>query len=149
MNHRHLGSLVLASALLAASGCGSSSSSPKLTTNQLAAKAIPICVHLSAVMPALFKINDFKRIPAAASKAAAELRQGSSELDSLQPPASIADDWNAIVAGYRTLASDVSELGEHAKTTTKPDVPALAQLSQTEQAVSTTAHKTGITACSG
>ncbi|HTA96909.1 MAG TPA: hypothetical protein VK730_04635 [Solirubrobacteraceae bacterium] len=146
MKHTRIAPLVLGAATLMASGCGSSGSQSS-APGQVIVKANPICLHATEALAGLYKVSNFKDIPPAAAKTASEFRNASTELANLKPPASMTSDWKVIVDGYQTMATDIAELGEHAKVTTKPDVPVLAQLINAQHAIAVVASKRGIKDC--
>ncbi len=144
MNYSRIAPLALVAATLAVAGCGSSSgSTTSLTSAQLIAKANPICAQANAALQPVYKITKFPDIPPAAAKAASEIRQASSELASLKPPAAMEKDWKVVVSSYQTLATVIAELGEHAKLTTKPDVPVIAKLANDQNLRTATAFRLG------
>lgn len=145
MKHTRIAPLILAAATLTASGCGSSAESQSLGT--LIAKADPICLHAIKTLPTLYNTSNFHEIPSVAATTAGAFKQASNELADLKPPASMASDWKVIVDGYQTMAGDIAELGEHAKRTTKPDVPVLGQLTNEQHAVAVVAFKRGVKGC--
>jgi hypothetical protein len=144
MNHSRIAPLALVAATIAVVGCGSSSgSTTSLTSAQLRAKANPICIQANAALQPVYKITNFTAIPPAATKAAGEIRQASSELAGLKPPTSMEKDWKVVVSSYHTVATDINELGEHAKLTTKPDVAVIAKLASAQNLRTATAFKLG------
>lgn len=103
-------------------GCGSTKT---LTRAQLVAKADPICASASAERA---KAN--ARLGAATSLAgpkvlatlaetaptvAAYESQGIAKLRKLNAPASLAHDWQSMLAGLQKLANDTAQLGAYAK----------------------------------
>jgi hypothetical protein len=111
--------LAMAAALTAV-GCGSASNT--LTRSQLIAKADPICKQANSRLDAALAIKNKQAIPAAAASAAAYELQASIQLAKLNPPSTMAADWKAIVAEFRTVAKSINQLGEQYKNGRKLDV---------------------------
>jgi hypothetical protein len=109
MTRTRLTALALAATTLLAPGCGGSSK--PLTRAQLIARADPICrtvvekVNYGALTPI--------RIVRFAARLAAIERRAYEQLAQLTPPASLADDWQLIVDGFKESANDFHML-EHA-----------------------------------
>jgi hypothetical protein len=144
MNHSRIAPLALVAATIAVAGCGSSSgSTASLTSAQLIARANPICVQANAALQPVYKITKFPDIPPAAAKAAGEIRQDSNELTGLKPPTLMEKDWKVMVGSYQTVATDINELGEHAKLTTKPDVAVIAKLANAQNLRTAAAFRLG------
>ncbi len=130
MSRTRLIALALVATALTVAGCGGStktvgatqassvgstqSSSPSgaLTRSELIAKADPICRRVNAEISA--KVY---RTAASIGQLAPELasfeQAATTELRSLTPPASLAQDWHQIVADNQTRAEDTAKLGEY------------------------------------
>jgi hypothetical protein len=101
-----LAALALAATILITSGCGGSTK--PLSREQLIAKADPIC-RVAVETVSYANITPTKIVHFASRLAAAEQR-AYTELARLTPPASIADDWQLILDGFRESARDFRSL---------------------------------------
>jgi hypothetical protein len=124
MAPKRLAVCVLASAALAASGCGSSKSSSndnsvsgttasanRLTRSELIAKGDAICARVNQRVfsnPARTTADLVRLTPRLSEYELAAAR----EMEKLNPPTSLLSDWQQIVAASKTLAEHTGELGE-------------------------------------
>jgi len=119
MEHRRMIIATLAATALVASGCGGSGSSKSLTSAELTAQANAICKGLHTQLAALSmnsaNNNDVKEPAQIYLHAAAFEHTMLAELEKLNPPASLADDWKQLVAGMGTLANDSTKYAEYTK----------------------------------
>jgi hypothetical protein len=136
MSRTSIAALVLATVMLAASGCGgssksshqaasstqapasgnveSSASKAPLSRAELIAKADAICKDLNAKRSTIVlrSVADYARyLP----QAAAYYRAAIVELDKLNPPASMSRDWQTIIKADRIIAVNTAKVGEDAK----------------------------------
>jgi hypothetical protein len=120
MPHRHRFTLLIATASIVATGCGSQG----VSRASLVAQADPICKQVAAkraaanatVPSSLTTIA--QELPALARVApgvAADERQAVARLRTLKAPASLARDWQTLLAGIEQLANDTAQLGADAK----------------------------------
>jgi hypothetical protein len=106
--------VTLCAAAFATSGCGSSSKSTSLTKSELIAKADAICAHVHHEYHA-HGYTTAASIARQAPLVAAAEQAGVNEMHKLTPPASMAADWNKVIAGAQTVASDTATLAKYAK----------------------------------
>jgi hypothetical protein len=136
-----LTALAAVAATLAVSGCGKSASTTTTTTSaantqtatgqtsteaakpvsstpissaELISKANSICRRVAA-RRASNRAETREQIAQVASELASFERGISAELATLAPPTSLANDWQQILTGARTLASDTAKVGEYAR----------------------------------
>jgi hypothetical protein len=143
-------SFVLITAMIAVGGCGgsgkgarpqapatsrtaSSQAAVVLSRAQLVEHADAICerlnVEFTAAKPARQSVHEIARL----SPQRAMLEHDAvAELEKLKPPASIARDWQAIVAYRRTLANELAALGRYARLN---DVLAIRRLAVSKERV--------------
>jgi hypothetical protein len=164
MSRTRLAALALAATTLAASGCGgttksSSQAAPPaqaeshtqtgpLTRTELIAKADAICSRVNAQLAstAIRSTHDYARLlPQVAAYEQTEL----AELGKLTPPASMASDWQQILASTRTLAGDTAKIAEYAKSNNLKAARALLTTATTaQQQMLATAKRNGFKDCS-
>jgi hypothetical protein len=136
MSHR-LRLLVPIASVIAAlmAGCGGSGAghTGPLTHAQLIAKATPICnasiKKQSEAATQLRKTNAsgealLEALAKSAPGLASSQSQSVSQLRELTPPASLAHDWQSLLAGLQRLAEGTAKIGANAK---KKDLPAVEQ----------------------
>jgi hypothetical protein len=132
MSRTRIFTLALISVLLVVSGCGGSKQSSSqvattiqeasrpgaLTRAELVTKANSICRRLSARL-ASTKVTSQEEFARVAPKLSDYEHLAYAELERLVPPASLAHDWQQIVAAGQTLAADTARLGAYAKVNDK------------------------------
>jgi hypothetical protein len=144
MGHTRLTAVALATAALAASGCGSAK---PLTRAELAAKADAICKTVSAKL-ASKTIKTQQDIARVAPELASFEQSALSDLSKLVPPAELENDWKQFIAGAQTLAENTSKLGEYAKTNNLKQARDLITSSQAvQQRMTTIARRDGLKSC--
>lgn len=118
--------------------------------SQLIARADTICkrldTKLAAISPANLSMREIARFapPRAALEQAAVM-----ELSKLAPPASIARDWQQLIAYRRTLMEELFELGRDAKANDAAGIRALsASKKLVHQKLLTVATRDGFKYCS-
>jgi hypothetical protein len=109
----------------AVAGCGGSGSGSSATTKQqLVAEADTICKQISvertAANAAVSKASpSTAKILAALARVAPPVAVDEHKvivhLHALKAPASVATDWQKLLAGMEVLANDATQIGEHAK----------------------------------
>jgi uncharacterized protein YceK len=142
MSKKHLTALALATTVLAA-GCGSSKSStqatstassnqnasstqtasttqptaagPPLAAAALITKADLICARLNAIR-ASNKIKSAQEYVRVTSELSSDEQQALAEMAKLTPPASLAHTWDTMLAGYRTIATNIAIVSHDAAT---------------------------------
>jgi len=138
---RWIACVSVASALFAA-GCGGGSqttastpaiaantpSGPALSTSQLIARADAICKRRNTAIDAV-KLHGASAaaITAFAAQSSALEQAAYLELTRLGPPASMAAQWQQVLAYTRTLLEDVVELGQYGKQGDTQAIPALSR----------------------
>ena len=171
MPHTRIAALALATATLAASGCGgstktaSSGTQPSGTSQpsggaepaaqtkplaraELIAQADAICHRVIVKLEAskLKSVQDYARVfpPLAVYERAAFI-----ELGKLVPPASMASTWEQIVAYTTQLANSTAQAGEDAVTNKlKAAVPAEAMFEHAQKNLAVVASHAGFKDCS-
>jgi hypothetical protein len=144
MGHTRLAAVALATATLAASGCGSAK---PLTRAELIAKADVICKTVTVKLAGthIKTQQDFARI---APKLASFEQSALAELSKLVPPAELENDWKLFVAGAQTLAENTAKLGEYAKANNLKQARSLITSSQAvQQRMMTIAKRDGLKNC--
>lgn len=105
--------VALCTSLLAAVGCGESAK--PLTRVQLLAKADTTCRRINHKLSSSGTTKSPQEFADRASELVAYEQKGLAELSKLIPPASMANDWKAIIAGAQTLADDTMKIVERVK----------------------------------
>jgi hypothetical protein len=147
--------LALAATAVIAAGCGSSHPSARA---QLVAKADPICRLIAEKRAATNKEinsartltgpNTLKIIARTAPGVAAYETQAVAQLRTIPAPASLAGDWNEMLAGLQQLANDTALLGKAAKTNNvKQGEAVVASSRKTRQRLTQIATRDGFTYC--
>lgn len=103
-------SAVMLTAVLAATGCGSSNKA--LSRSELTAKANAICKRLNDMRVAI-NIKTRKDASEAFPRLAASEQTAFAELQELRPPASLASDWRQLTANGAALARDTKRLAAY------------------------------------
>jgi hypothetical protein len=115
--------VVTVAAMLAGCG-GSGSDGPSLTRAQLVARATPICrATVKTRVEASKKLEKentaagppFAALAASAPALGASQTRAVAQLRKLSPPASLAKDWQSLLAGLQQLADDTAKIGADAK----------------------------------
>jgi hypothetical protein len=112
MGYARVTAIALTTAMLAMSGCGSSSR--PLTRAELTAKADAICKTVTAKISSK-RVNTQQQIGRVAEELASFEQTALTNLSKLVPPAELESDWKQFVAGAQTLAENTAKLGEYAK----------------------------------
>jgi hypothetical protein len=146
MDYLRLATLAVVATTLVASSCGGSSGTT-LSRSQLIAKAEPICARANAELRKVYHVTDQRALPRVTAQFAADERTVAAELASLKPPSSMASGWKTIVGDYQRLGEDIAQLGEHAKTSTTPDVSVITSLSTAENERTAAARGYGFKYC--
>lgn len=141
-----LATAALATGLLAGGGCGGS---PKpLTRAQLLARADVICQRVSKKLSSV-TIKAQKDLIHVLPQIAGYEQQSLADLSKLVPPASLANDWKAIVADAQTIADDTAKLAESAKAKDlKTEHALLAEIGKVQQHAASIAKRDGFKQCS-
>lgn len=154
MSRSDLAALTLMATTLAASGCGGSSASQRLTRGELIAKADAICNRAKAKRASVKittqqKITKQQETGRAMSQVAAYEHAAAAELAKLTPPTSMAGDWNQIVAATQTLAADIVRVSEYAKANRLKAASGLIfpAIGEAERQIVTTARRNGFKDC--
>ncbi len=146
IGRRDLAAVALAVAMLAASGCGSSSAKP-LTRAELTTKANAICETVTAKL-ANHTIKTQQDIARVAGELASFEEAALNNLGKLVPPAALADDWKQFVAGAQTLAENTSKIGEYARANNLKASKSLIVSSQaTQKQMTAIAKRDGLKSC--
>jgi hypothetical protein len=104
---------VLIMSLLAGDGCGEAAK--PLTRAQLLAKADATCRRINVKLSATHPAKSPQEVVHDASELVSYEQRGLAELSRLIPPASMASDWKAIIAGAQTLADNTVKIVERVK----------------------------------
>jgi hypothetical protein len=128
------------------SGCGGS---PKpLTRAQLLAQGDAICRRVNKKLSAT-TIKTQKEFVRVLPRLSGYEQQGLAQLSKLIPPAAMADDWKAIVAGAQTLADDTAKLGALVKAKDlKATHAVVADIAKVGQRTAAIARREGFKNCS-
>jgi hypothetical protein len=127
---------LIAATVLAAQGCGGASKSssqaatsggsaattatstsatapntPQLTQPALISRADPICARVTAQRVSKH-IKGAQAFLTAAAEAATVEHKANEELAKLNPPASLASKWQQMLVDYRTVTSDIEQVGK-------------------------------------
>jgi hypothetical protein len=95
-------------------GCGGGSSSARpLTRVELTARANAICQRVVSQVD-WTKITP-KELPRVVSRAAELEERGAAELDKLEPPPSMADDWRVIVDDFKATGREFRVIAMNVK----------------------------------
>ncbi len=150
MRHRRsragvLAVLMLASAALVTSGCGSSEK--PLTRAELTAKANAICKTVTAKISSK-SISTEQQISQVAGELAGFEQTALANLSKLVPPAELEADWKKFVSGAQTLAENTAKLGEYARAKNLKAAKALILSSEnTQKQMTEIAKRDGLSAC--
>ncbi|HEY4810837.1 MAG TPA: hypothetical protein VIH71_07250 [Solirubrobacteraceae bacterium] len=118
--------IVIATALAGCGGSsnGSSSASPPTGRQKLVAQADPLCKLITAQRAAAnAEVSKARASTAKTLAALARFAPAVGEVEhhvivrlhTLKAPASLASDWQTLLAGMEQLARDATQIGEHAK----------------------------------
>jgi hypothetical protein len=142
--------LTIAAATLLASGCGGSSgSSRSLTRAELTAKANAICRRVNARLTSSLLRNP-QELARIAPRMVTFEQTALTELTNLNPPASLANDWQQIVAGAETLVEDTARYSEDARTNDLKGVHDLVgSAEKTQRRIGAIATHDGFSDCAG
>jgi hypothetical protein len=129
-------------------GCGESAK--PLTRAQLLTKADATCRRINNKLSAGNSAKTPQQISHAASELVSYEQKGLAELSKLIPPASMASDWKAIIAGAQTLADDTVKIVERVKVEKdlKGAHALLAETSRVQERTVAIAKRDGFTDCS-
>ena len=145
MGYTRVAAIALTAAMLAASGCGSSSK--PLTRAELTAKANAICKTVAAKISSK-TINTQQEIGRAADELASFEQTALTNLSKLVPPAELENDWKQFIAGAQTLAENTAKLGEYAKANNLKAAKGLITSSEgVQKQMVGIAKRDGLTAC--
>jgi hypothetical protein len=140
----------LATALLAAAGCGSSPK-PPLTRAQLTSKANSICRTVTAKLEAASKgesANTPQQVQRLTAKVSGFEQKALTELTALVPPPALEADWQRFVGGAQTLAEDTAKVGEYvAGKNTAAGKAVISQAEATQKQMVAIAKRNGIKDC--
>jgi hypothetical protein len=169
MSRTPIATLMLATVMLAASGCGGSSKSSSqaalstqtasptqaespasnapLSRAELITKADAICKGVNAKRATVhLRTNqDFVRtLPQVAAYERSEI----AELSKLTPPSSMATDWREILAGNRMIAENTAKVAEYTKANNISGAHTLlVSATQAQDQLTATAQRDGFKAC--
>jgi hypothetical protein len=123
MDHKHRLLLLLPTACAIASLLGGCGGTKPLTRAQLIAKASVICRGTIAkrlqaektLVPEPSGAPPLRALAASAPQLAASQSQAVAQLRALDPPASLAHDWQKLLAGLQQLADETARIGADAK----------------------------------
>jgi hypothetical protein len=151
---------VLMFAALLTAGCGGSSNNGSGSTTGskgFIAQADPICKQVSDVRTAAneavnkaspSKTKELTVLARVAPGVASDEQHAVSKLRALQPPSSLSGDWNVLLNGMQTLASDASRIGSDAKAKKLTNVESLTKSGRTlRQRLTAIATRDGFTYC--
>jgi hypothetical protein len=129
-------------------GCGESDK--PLTRAQLLARADATCRRINNKLSTGNGAKTPQQLSRAASQLVSYEQKGLAELSKLIPPASMASDWKAIIAGAQTLADDTVKVVERVKVEKNFNgVHALvAEISRVQARTVAIAKRDGFTDCS-
>jgi len=124
-----------------------STSGKPLTQAELIAKADAICARVNAKRSTI-AISTAQQYATLVPQLASYEQAAVAELAALVPPASMANDWNLIVAGSRQLADNTTKLGEDAKAEDFSSLHTLVASNEKTQAqLTATAKRAGFKDC--
>lgn len=145
MGHIRVLAIALTAAMLATSGCGSSSK--PLTRAELTAKADAICKTVAAKLSSK-SANTRQEIARVAGELASFEQTALTNLSKLVPPAELESDWKRFITEAQTLAENTAKLGEYAKTNNLKAAKSLITSSEaTQKRMVAIAKRDGLTAC--
>jgi hypothetical protein len=145
MGYKCVTAIALTAAVLAASGCGSSSK--PLTRAELTAKADAICKTVTAKLSSK-SASTQQQIGRLAAELSSFEETALTNLSKLVPPSELESDWKQFVAGAQTLAENTAKLGEYAKANNLKAAKSLIISSEaTQKQMVTIAKRDGLTAC--
>jgi hypothetical protein len=150
VRNRRVVALALTATTLLASGCGGSSGSSRpLTRAELVAKANAICTRVNARLTSSLVRNP-QELTRIAPRMVSFEQTALTELTHLNPPASLADDWQQIVAGAETLVEDTAWYSEDARTNNLKGMhDLLASAEKIQRRIRATATRDGFNDCAG
>jgi hypothetical protein len=146
--------LAIATAAVALSACGSSSSGGSggpLKKADLVAKANSICQTAQTAAKNVKPPTNVQDASAAAGyfdKIEPITSKETSDLSALKPDSSVASDWNAFIGAQKEASSLLSTLRSKADAKDASGLTDLAKLPAAAQKVVTSANKLGLTTCS-
>jgi hypothetical protein len=146
---RRAPTLLLAIALLAGCGSKSSSSGPRLSADEYAAKADAICKKYKARTDKLARPANLPDLAKVAGQVVPILQHAQSELRELRPPANEQPTADAWIKQFDVLVDDVKKIRDKAKDNDEAAIQALAEPAlRHDQHANELAGQLGMTVCS-
>ena len=146
---RRAPTVLLATLLLAGCGSKSSSSGPRLSADQYAAKADAICKKYKAQTDALARPANLSDLGKVADRVVPILQHAQSELRNLRPPENEQATADAWIKQFDVLVDDVKKIRDKAKDNDQSGVQALAEPAlRHDQHANDLASQLGMQVCS-